>query len=294
MMPLLPLALLVPLGALAGTGAEEPRNPHEDPTACDACHQGTGPEPGPALPVVETCRGCHEDDDMHPVQLQPDRVPVPEAWPLTEGRVTCWTCHTEPACTAGGPAGEDYLRGGSFGRITEFCYHCHQPEVFEREDPHHPKERRSEADSTCTACHVGLPQTGAAPEQARLREVEGGVCSTCHEPDPHYGTHDHLNALLDTVPIERVPPQVALPSDGRVQCWSCHEVHDETPELARRWHRGHTLAQALRADEREAWELQGVEHWPCDDPGEHPPMLALPLEDGSLCHACHAEGGEHP
>ncbi len=294
MKPALLLALLIVGPALATEAEPERDNPHEDPTACAACHEG-GPEaPGPALPIVETCTECHEDADMHPVGLVPDAVRVAEGWPLLEGAVSCWTCHTEPACAAGEPSPEPYLRGGAYERIQGFCYQCHDRETFTREDPHHPDERRSELDSSCAACHTGLPETGAAPEDARLREVEGGVCATCHVEHPHTGTEAHLHQPVEAVPRERIPAEVALAEDGRVRCWSCHEVHDETPEPGRRWHRGHTLAQALRADAREGWELDDVEHWPCDDPGEHPPMLALPLEDGTLCHACHAEGGETP
>ncbi len=280
--------------AVAVETPDEVEDPHGDPQACAACHEAGPPAPGAALPIVETCTECHQDADMHPVGLLPDAVVVAEGWPLLAGAVSCWTCHTEPACAAGEPSPEPYLRGGRYERIQEFCYQCHDREAFTREDPHHPEERRSEHDSTCAACHTGLPETGAAPEDARLREIEGGVCATCHVEHPHLGTKAHLHQAVEAVPLEQVPAAVALPTDGEVQCWSCHEVHDETPELPRRWHRGHTLAQALRADAREGWELQDVEHWPSDERGEHPPMLALPVEDGALCHACHAEGGETP
>jgi hypothetical protein len=270
-------------------------NPHEDPQGCASCHEGEGPEPGPVLPIDETCKSCHEESDMHPVALAPKNVAVPDGWPLDEGIVSCWTCHTEPACAAGEPAEAPlYLRGGAFGRINDFCYRCHERQAYVREDPHHPMERRSADDSTCAACHVGLPEPGAAPEASKIREVEGGVCSTCHEPDTHLGTRSHMHERVEPGPRGRMPEAVALPADGTVQCWSCHEVHDETPMPSRRWHRGHDLAQALRADAREEWQLEDVERWPCDESGEHPPMLALPLEDGSLCHACHAEGGTHP
>jgi hypothetical protein len=286
-------ALTVSLG-LAAQAPAEVENPHEDPGACAACHLAGPPNPGPALPIVETCVDCHPDADMHPVGLVPDQVRVAEGWPLLDGAVSCWTCHTEPACRAGEPAEVPYLRGGPVERMQDFCYRCHDRETYTREDPHHPDERRGEHDSTCTACHTGLPETGAAPEDARLREVEGGVCATCHIDEPHLGSRAHLHQQVEAVPLAKVTEPVALPADGAVRCWSCHEVHDETPEPHSRWHRGHSLAQALRADAREGWELDDVEHWPCDDPGEHPPMLALPLEDGSLCHACHAEGGESP
>lgn len=285
--------LAIGLSLAAATAADEV-NPHEDPAACVECHEGGPASPGPARPIVENCQRCHPDSDMHPVGLAPKNVKPAEGWPLLEGQVSCWTCHTEPACEAGEPSPVPYLRGGSYERINDFCYQCHARETYTREDPHHPDERRSESDGSCAACHVGLPETGASSGDSRLREVEGGVCSTCHVHDPHFGTSSHLHEKVEDVPRGGIPAVIALPEDGSVRCWSCHEVHDETPEPSRRWHRGHALAQALRAEEREAWGLTDVEHWPCDDPGEHPPMLALPLEDGSLCHACHAEGGEAP
>jgi len=290
-----PVLFLLTCGlVLAAEPAPERADPHGDAQGCAACHEGGPDDPGAALPIVETCTACHPDADMHPVDLAPTDVRVAEGWPLLEGRVSCWTCHTEPACEAGELADEPYLRGGEVERMQDFCYRCHDPLSYARKDPHHPEQRRSEHDGTCAACHTGLPEPGVAPEDARLREVQGGVCATCHVDEPHLGSRSHLHEPVEDVHVDHVPAAVALPAEGTVQCWSCHEVHDETPELPKRWHRGHSLAQALRAQAREDWELDDVEHWPCDDPGEHPPMLALPLEDGSLCHACHAEGGEQP
>lgn len=266
-------------------------DPHGDPAACAECHEAAGPTPGPALkPIGDNCLRCHLDADMHPVDVEAVETAIPDGWPLQAGLTTCWTCHMEPACSGAKPLPAPYLRGGPYPRVDDQCFQCHDRGEFTRERPHHPSAPRSEDEGFCSACHTGRPELGAAPEDARLREVEGGVCSTCHEGEPHYGARSHMLEEVEPEQRAQLPDAVALPKDGSVRCWSCHEVHDPTPPPPRRWRSDHPLGQALRAAVRVEWGLEGELSWPGETPAEHPPMLALPLEDGALCRACHAEG----
>jgi hypothetical protein len=290
-MSCLTLLLLGASLVLAGP-AEERVDPHSDPALCTECHETAAEGVGPAKPIVETCLSCHPDGDMHPVQVALGEIRVPGDFPLgDDGRMTCWTCHVDPVCTAGQQAPEPYLRNGPYPYVNQLCFTCHARGEYERTNPHHPDVDRQADDDYCSACHTGRPQPGVKPEEARLRAVAGGVCMTCHDPFPHQGTTAHMGAALDPEVIAQLPAQLAVPADGTVQCWTCHEVHDRPPVAEKRWLRDTPLSTAMtklvldHMAEREelTWNEQTT-HGPNAD---HHPMLALPDDDGALCRACH-------
>jgi hypothetical protein len=263
-------------------------NPHGDPAQCTACHApgASATAPGKALPIVETCRSCHPDADMHPVGMPPQDVHVPEGWPLEAGLVTCSTCHAEPAhgrelATLPSP----WHRGGPYEPITGLCYQCHEAAEYTRTDPHHPRAPRDASDPTCAACHTGLPETGASPAAARLRFATEDACVTCHAGSVHAGVEEHMGESMDPA----TAPGLVRMDDGTIACWTCHEIHDPKPiEADRRDRSDGFRALALSHD----WaHLGGADvSWPGTSPPDHPPLLALSADDGALCRACHGEG----
>jgi hypothetical protein len=285
--------LLLLVGAFAQvTPSQERVNPHTDPGACSECHEPGAPQVGPAKPIVETCLSCHPDGDMHPVQVDVGEMTIPDDFPRSsDGALTCWTCHVDPVCTAGQEVPEPYLRNGPYPYVNQLCFSCHQRGEYERTNPHHPDVDRAADSDYCSACHTGRPESGAKPSEARLRQVSGGVCMTCHDPFPHQGTTAHVGARLEPEIASQLPPQLAVPADGTVQCWTCHEVHDRPPVAQDRWLKDTPLSTAMtqlvldHMAEREelSWNPQHT-HGPQAD---HHPMLALPDDDGALCMACH-------
>lgn len=294
---LLAVALALVTGATWAAGVVDVKpgvsNPHGDPTACNACHApGASPtEPGPALPIVATCRGCHPTADMHPVGMAPHNVKVPDSYPLEDGKVTCATCHAEPA--HGGDAAKlsaPWHRGGPYTQVTRFCYSCHESSAYTRASPHHPDKPRDPNDPTCAACHTGTPSEGASFADAHLRAGEDVCTGTCHKTSPHAGISEHMGKEVDADRAATLPASVVL-LDGRVACYSCHDVHDsaaETPEKGRRELVGSLHGLAMDGDWK---DLAGADlSWPGNTDPAHPPMLALPINDGSLCRACHGDG----
>ncbi|MFH1463720.1 MAG: hypothetical protein ABIO70_04965 [Pseudomonadota bacterium] len=290
------LLLLAPLAVVYAQEAEAPRaervNPHTDPMACASCHEHAPPEVGAAKPIVATCRSCHEDGDMHPVEVDVGETVIPASLPTeADGRMSCWTCHTDPVCPAGQPRSEPpYLRGGPYEQIRLQCFQCHERTTYERVNPHHPEMDREMGSDYCSACHTARPELGVKPEEARLREVVGGVCMTCHDPYPHQGTTIHMGALVDEEVAAKLPPEIALPADRSVQCWSCHEVHSRPPEADAHWLEDTRLSSALTDLVLQHMAEQDEVVWQppygADKP-DHRPMLALPDQDGTLCRACH-------
>lgn len=276
------LAWSSPVGATAA-GAKDP---HGKADACGSCHvAATGG--GAVRSEAETCLACHPEGDPHPSNQLPRKVHVPADWPLVEGRVTCATCHAEPACSADRDRDAPFLRGGNVTRTVQFCDRCHNDGALGRVDPHHPRRAGDVDDPTCGACHSGVPAAGADPASARLRTAPAEACATCHPGEIHAGVSAHLGKV--------VPPSVAssLPlAEGRtIACWTCHDVHGGTPDAADA--RRRSAADAIRALalHAPAAASASVTASGASTTGVfHPPLLALPASDGSLCRACHGVG----
>jgi Cytochrome c7 and related cytochrome c len=266
------------------------KNPHGAPDQCTACH-AAGPNPatpGPALPVVATCRSCHPTADMHPVGMAPQDVHVPGRWPLEDGKVTCATCHSEPA--HGGPAAQlasPWHRDGPYERITDLCYTCHVSTEYTRSDPHHPQVARDNNDQTCAACHTAAPAPGAVAEAANLRFPTQHACKTCHEGDVHAGVVEHLGRRVDAATLTTPLP---LTDGSRIACWTCHQVHGGDPPSVRAPSEQATAFHQRALSNEWAGLAGGALRWPGSSEEGHPPLLAAPAADGTLCRSCHAEG----
>ncbi len=253
-------------------------SPHGKADGCPACHQpGADGKPGAPRPATATCRECHPDADMHPVGVVPDKVPVAAGWPLEDGKLSCATCHAEPACDKGRTPTAPWFRGGAVERKSEFCYRCHQPQAMQRSNPHLATTAGQE--DSCAACHTRRPEKGAAPARADLRVAPAESCATCHPGVVHSGVAEHLGKpqVAPLAPADAAA--LPLGADGSIQCWTCHDVHAAGGPGAPSADgvsgrivaaRGATLAASPSA--------------------AHPKLLALPAADGALCRACHGSG----
>ena len=233
------------------------------------------------------------------VAVDHEDVPVARGFPLDQGRISCWTCHVEPAHGGDEVVPPPYHRGGPYQPITDLCYACHERTTYTRTNPHHPDAPRDPQDETCAACHRTNPDPGAVPAAARLRTAAAEACDTCHSRDPHLGAAAHLGKVLPPEMRARLPAEVPLDADGSIACWTCHEVHLQ-PKVAglapvgRRWLGNRVFADAMRDLARaEDWThaVPVGARWPGQVGAEGAdPLLALPTADGSLCEACHGHG----
>ncbi len=194
----------------------------------------------------ESCVQCHQVDVLfsHPVGITPS-MRVPSHLPLTEGKITCLTCHDNDDPAAHDRARQQHspmLREG--GSPLGLCVECHDP-----------GETRRGHGSRLTQAHLLWPGKSFSD-----KGLTGGVdaetrsCLACHDGAvaldisdgmgvSSHGEHPvgvEFRSRRDTVgrPIrERTfPPAAALDSrirlfDNRVGCGSCHSPYSTEKHL---------------------------------------------------------------
>ena len=275
------------------TDGSEPLNPHNRADACLSCHDAgeTADVPGQAKPSTPTCEGCHPDVDMHAVGQAPVKTRTPEGWPMEDGVVACATCHAEPSCDAERLQEAPWHRGGPYADEKQMCWQCHEHSDYERSDPHHPDARRDPQDASCVVCHASVPADGASAADSKLRLQEEGLCAFCHEEEQHSGAEVHMGAKVETLD-SGAAALIALDGEGRIACWTCHEVHGDRakagPAKASK-PAADGIRELLRAEEWSGLLPEDVV-WPgATEDEEHPSLLALSARD-ALCSACHGDG----
>jgi len=247
--------------------------------ACLSCH-----EPGPHDVGTEPYAGGEQADEF---------ATLPDSWPLYDGKLSCLTCHDEPACDGDplDPANHRFYRGGPVASIGEFCARCHTVEQWGSYDPHEAMEQRPDLTSICEFCHQSATVTEADLDD--LMVAAPRMCAGCHrEEDIHASSREH-HVTLDAAGITRAEA-AGLPLDqGKVYCGTCHDPHPAgsieqnqdrvarvgQPLVPQQW------AEAVLGPTFEARSTrQGVVVSPRTT---EPDYLRLPLADGALCKACH-------
>ena len=122
--------------------------------------------PLPALPRLREDPGDEPPDDKVPAGYV-----IPQGWPLSDGAMTCLTCHVAghaPGSIAGRPdepAGAPYLlRGADAGQRTTVCFRCHAKSQWAGRNPHQEIARKK---TGCTLCHAADPEDGGHREFRR-------------------------------------------------------------------------------------------------------------------------------
>lgn len=298
-------------------------NVHRTVEYCGECHGAGVPAPANLRNEgddVALCRTCHPRSvyHVHVVNIKPDKVVVPEAFPLVREKMTCATCHDEPSCNAPiDPSWERpfFLRGTKVG--YQFCFECHRADQYKPYNPHDPihlatpQERRI----NCLFCHTTeIPvEARKGIEHAALKGEPNALCSACHLEEPHFGIPAHLRDVgeeaLSTMKeaAEEAGPWLPLGANYAALCVSCHEPH--IPGLIRaeeeqvdKWLQGAAaglrleflqgvlhpfLSEEIEAMEEEEGRKLVIRH-PDIFLDEPRGMMRFGLqEEGSLCLWCH-------
>ena len=161
--------------------------------------------------------------------------------------------------------------------------------------PHHMTKPDGTLDNEkCAACHE-------ADMSLSRSKVE--TCTMCHTMTPHAGSLEHLGASPADVAlrIKNAAGKADLPlaDTGGMYCGTCHIFHD--PTLGTAWlpdkpaRSPSAYAEAVRTSlERRFGEMaqrSGAATAPATIRTTHTRALRLPVDDGSLCKACHGSTG---
>ncbi|MBE9503157.1 MAG: hypothetical protein IME96_03175 [Proteobacteria bacterium] len=189
-----------------------------------------------------------EPEKMGALHLHPVDIEVPQSMKLPEGfiagagnRLTCKTCHPAeglkdiPLDEINRDAG-DFLRGGPYHRLTDFCYRCHKKEGYGRKNIHKMLDGKGKLiKDNCLYCHETAPD----PEKVKnMSEVKfklppEKLCIGCHLKTPHFNALNHLKKpskemkkVMESSQKD-LPVLLPLDSEGRVMCVTCHSPHEK-------------------------------------------------------------------
>ncbi|MCF7822552.1 MAG: hypothetical protein K9N35_00110 [Candidatus Marinimicrobia bacterium] len=264
------LFLVPTLSAQQFTFPERP-NPHGGDD-CSACHSTNG-KPSKTNFQIASCSTCHSADavnsHIHPLyHLNPasEIISMPENFKLdASGNASCLTCH-EIRCKVD-RANRTFLRDGPYSQELDFCYKCHDRELYARTNPHNQLLEDGSIDSdVCLYCHLKKP----TPEDHPLisRQMHLGInetCNKCHALHRHENEHQGVNVVTSKKTSlrhikrseKRLNIKLPLSENNEIQCNTCHYIHGSF----------------------------GIDQVHYGSSGENEHYLRVPNE--KLCYACH-------
>lgn len=227
-------------------------NPHWKDVMCISCHSGTPDKNDPKLKfggdIDVLCNRCHDGkiarNDVHPTGKEPGpTVQIPPSMPLTDGKITCETCHDSSLQEGGesrdsvGRRNPNFLRDGAINRV-EFCLRCHTPESYEKMNAHNQvDEVGSVKTRVCLFCHSSLPDVKVAGIERVGFDVESlnDYCAVCHGSSKYFRNHPvgpHLvqpsRSVLRAMDAVEDNANIELPLyNEMVTCVTCHNPHQD-------------------------------------------------------------------
>ena len=317
------LLTLLPGPANNCCASEQTVNPHWTGKHCAECHvDGKAPELRFGGDAMQLCSRCHfkgspAGAEAHPVTMSiPDAMEknMPEAWPLKESRVTCLTCHdVRPQMhenIAGQAGNKNFLRGTPGAESSDFCFSCHQKDLFQRANPHKQLDAQGAVNrASCLLCHRAAPDAAQVkdPEEAPLKTGPSELCTGCHpaQKKAHPGRSEHLvkmpEAMKQPAALQAKASGASLPLENdSIQCSTCHNPHQkgiiQRKEAAAgagekhflRLAGGYDICAACHADKAISQKREAVSFE--KNPLRAPPGIAAPHKPWAehKCKACHS------
>ena len=230
--------------------------PHKTGVFCFLCHtKEPRQKDGPLYlkydkDTVRLCKECHDNKraraDNHPVDVVPSKermIKIPEDFPLSDGRVTCVTCH-QIKCQ-GEKKNPLFLRGGPYRSRIEVCLLCHVKDQYKKDNPHDQiAENGDIREDRCLFCHaVETDEKGEKKIGFKFKAPFRLYCIGCHPVEVRrhpFGAHHagrYIESIWAGISMEqrtkishnqsfKITP-VSL--SGQVMCTSCHNPHDNRP-----------------------------------------------------------------
>ncbi|MBI5408487.1 MAG: hypothetical protein HZA14_03885 [Nitrospirae bacterium] len=203
------------------------------------------------------CEMCHRNEasykfsNSHPVHTTAMKLPerlfsLGSRKASDPNKVICQTCHK-----VHGARGEKILIVDNKG--SDLCAMCHEKQKSLIDTKHdlritipdekNMKQRAPSESGPCSACHTPHNSSG---KKLWARSIKSGnpatqMCLTCHGEDTAYklkrtGKYSHpinIELRIKEVSMEDIPlfsEDGAKNPEGRVQCFTCHNVHTWDPD----------------------------------------------------------------
>lgn len=266
----------------------------------------------------------HLPDLHHAVDvdlLKEMRPPV--SFELKDGKkLQCKTCHgldkmDEQPYDKIDKKNRDFLRGGPYRDLEQFCYNCHNKKDHERPNIHVLLDKKGEiVKQNCLYCHKEVHEkrdTLRQTSELQLRLPAETLCLGCHLKTPHLNAVEHDEAKPKDEMKKHMKAQaerhgiiLPLSGEGKVMCVSCHAPHPEGVMAAGNpagkqvkgdvekgiKYEDHPWDKVFQEDKRERLEDQ---QWLSGERFRLPyqrivseVLLRMPAKDGSLCLSCHS------
>ncbi len=259
----------------------------------------------------------------HLVGIKPSTaINIPDSFKLgAEGELICASCHglkdmDKTPIDKVDTDSADFLVGGSYRRLTGFCYRCHDEKKTQRDNIHLMLDEQGEIKKkNCTFCHAEVPERDKLQTIAdvKLRLPLETICLGCHLKDPHFNAVEHQVKPAQEEMLKRIATNskqqgiiVPLTEKKEVVCVSCHTPHQygvldphtppgkqvKTADLEagvdyqeHPWNAVFAADKALRLDEFNKRHKMQVKFSYQRIVQET--LLRLPAKDGQMCLVCH-------
>jgi hypothetical protein len=209
----------------------------------------------------------------------------------------------------------DFLQGGPYAQLTDFCYTCHDKKAHERPNIHQMLDAQGKIkENNCNYCHAEQLKRDRTykPAELKLRMPREKLCFGCHLKTPHLNALEHqvkpsqekLEQLQKSV--KKLGIILPLSEKGELMCVTCHSPHpngvlDNKLAASKQvsntdlkmgvtyqqhpWSEIYAADKQARLDEFNRTNQTHVHVAYQRITAEV--LLRLPAKDGSLCLACH-------
>ncbi|MBI5407790.1 MAG: hypothetical protein HZA14_00325 [Nitrospirae bacterium] len=232
------------------TVVKETTNVHYTGKYCTECHEKTPVKGGGNFlkfggDFTQLCR-CHgytPGTYIHPVDIVPSdekKSKIPKQFPLTNGKVTCTTCHDIYMQCQFSPRfqrlNRRFLRGAPYVSRTMLCFRCHDEKKYTMLDPHNQLTEAGEVVvEKCLYCHTEKPDEKRETfQEVKLIGNLEVLCYRCHykQSQLHPINANHLRKpseyTLETMKESERKYGIILPLnyEGKITCPTCHNPHE--------------------------------------------------------------------
>jgi predicted CXXCH cytochrome family protein len=197
--------------------------PHFRRGLCFTCHTNTDDYALRDEDVNALCDRCHASGkivaNIHPIRKVPPKITVPKGWPLTDGALTCLTCHDQGHEDQ--PQRLWMLRGGPYATKRAVCRNCHSGADLENSRIH----QEINEGKSCEMCHLTRPRPGTDSIKTVTFIADPDLlCLRCHDQSVSDGSLHHSGVIGREVEEGHIMTELPL-FKGRVICATCHNPH---------------------------------------------------------------------